>query len=237
MSFLIATHTDIGTARPSNQDSVCLKRAVLDGDEIIMAVICDGMGGFEKGELASAEIVRFFSQWFDELPVEQVCSDWNGIMELWTVYLERLNKKIRRYGDRFHIRLGSTFSGILLWRRRYLLVHIGDTRIYQMTAGQVMLLTTDHIVPQRKNILTQCIGAGRPLEPELRAGMYEEDAFFLLCSDGFRHRIKEEEIKKWFFLSSLRTKEEMEMRCVQVVELLKKRGEKDNITVALIKKV
>lgn len=236
MSFLIAAHTDIGIARPSNQDSVCMKRAVLDGDEIVMAIICDGMGGFEKGELASAEIIHFFSKWFDELPVYQVISDWNGIMELWIGYLERLNKKIRRYGEQSHIKLGSTFSGILLWKNRYLLVHIGDTRIYQIT-DQVRLLTTDHILPQRQNVLTQCIGAGRPLYPELRTGTYAEDTFFLLCSDGFRHRIKEEEIKKWFSNSPLRTKEEMEMRCAQVVELLKKRGEKDNITVALIKKV
>ena len=61
MEFLSAVHTDIGIRKNTNQDSVLIKEAFTDYGEVMLAVVCDGMGGLAKGEVASATLVRAFS--------------------------------------------------------------------------------------------------------------------------------------------------------------------------------
>ena len=66
MHYLAIADTDIGNVKQTNQDSVLIKHGETEKGEILLAVICDGMGGLEKGELASATVIRTFSKWFDE---------------------------------------------------------------------------------------------------------------------------------------------------------------------------
>ena len=71
MRYTAAADTDVGISRTTNQDSVLIKHALADDTEVLLAVLCDGMGGLAKGELASATVIRDFSRWFDEeLPLE-----------------------------------------------------------------------------------------------------------------------------------------------------------------------
>lgn len=71
MHFTVTADTDIGIAKETNQDSVLFKHGTYSGGEVLMAVICDGMGGLAKGELASATVIREFSEWYNkELPYE-----------------------------------------------------------------------------------------------------------------------------------------------------------------------
>ena len=69
MNYQIAIHTDVGIKKETNQDSLLVKQAVTEKGNIILAVVCDGMGGLEKGEVASATVINAFSVWFEnELP-------------------------------------------------------------------------------------------------------------------------------------------------------------------------
>ena len=65
MKFNVAIHTDVGIRKETNQDSLCLKQAETDKGVILLAIICDGMGGLEKGEVASATVITAFSKWFE----------------------------------------------------------------------------------------------------------------------------------------------------------------------------
>lgn len=57
--------------KDTNQDSILVKHGQYSGGEVLMAIVCDGMGGLSKGELASATVIRAFDKWFDEeLPYE-----------------------------------------------------------------------------------------------------------------------------------------------------------------------
>lgn len=58
MRFAATADTDIGISKNTNQDSVLIKHASYDGGEVLLAVICDGMGGLARGELASATVIR-----------------------------------------------------------------------------------------------------------------------------------------------------------------------------------
>ena len=67
--YLAAAQTDIGLVKQVNQDRLTVKVIDTELGEVALAVICDGMGGLAKGELASAIVVRAFEKWFwEELP-------------------------------------------------------------------------------------------------------------------------------------------------------------------------
>ena len=90
MRFLATADTDIGTTKQTNQDSLLIKRASTPHEEILMAVVCDGMGGLAKGELASATVIREFSNWFDrELARFLPNPNMDAIAETWNTMLRR----------------------------------------------------------------------------------------------------------------------------------------------------
>ena len=66
MRYTATADTDIGISKDTNQDSILIKHATYRGSEVLLAIICDGMGGLSKGELASATVIRAFAKWFDE---------------------------------------------------------------------------------------------------------------------------------------------------------------------------
>ena len=67
--YTVAAQTDVGTTKTVNQDSLTVKVANTLCGEAAFAVMCDGMGGLEQGEIASTLVVRAYEQWFlRELP-------------------------------------------------------------------------------------------------------------------------------------------------------------------------
>ena len=87
----------------------------------------------------------------------------------------------------------------------------------------------------RGNILLQCIGATTHLHPIFESGTVSENSVYMLCSDGFRHMIESEEMQYFLQPGNFSTEKELQKRLTDLVELNKKRGEQDNITVAAIK--
>ena len=72
--YRIASCTDKGCVKDVNQDSFSVQKMLIHGKEVLLAVVCDGMGGLEKGEVASVMVSARFEKWFaQELPVIIVC--------------------------------------------------------------------------------------------------------------------------------------------------------------------
>lgn len=252
MHFIATADTDIGISKDTNQDSALIKHAKSDGKEILLAVICDGMGGLSKGELASATVVRAFAKWFDEeLPYELNNVDLQVIGAKWSLLLKELNVQILEYSKENNIDgVGTTFSGILFIDDQYVIGHVGDTRVYHIGASLTQLTTDQTFVAReisrgtmtleqsrtdkRRNLLLQCIGASKAVEPQLICGKAEKGAY-MLCSDGFRHEISEAEIYESLNPINLMNKDAMHNNAKYLIEQVKKRGEKDNISVLLIK--
>lgn len=251
MRYIATADSDIGISKTTNQDSVLIKHASTDLGEVLLAVICDGMGGLAKGELASATVVREFARWFDEdLAYELENLDMNVIGGKWVLMLKDLNLKILEYGAACGASLGTTFSGILFVGNQYLIAHVGDTRVYQIGASLKQLTTDQTFVAReisrgtmtpeqaktdkRRNLLLQCIGASKSVEPQIICGKAEKGAY-MLCSDGFRHEITEDEIYGALNATNLVGKSSMHNKVTSLIELVKSRREKDNISVILIK--
>lgn len=62
MRYVAIAESDIGIARDTNQDSILIKHATYDNNEVLMAIVCDGMGGLSRGEIASAAVIREFEK-------------------------------------------------------------------------------------------------------------------------------------------------------------------------------
>jgi len=252
MRFIATADTDIGISKDTNQDSVLIKHAKAEGKEVLLAVVCDGMGGLSKGELASATVIRAFAQWFDEeLPYELENVDLQVIGAKWSLLLKELNAQILEYSKENSIEgVGTTFSGILFIDDQYVIGHVGDTRIYHIGASLTQLTTDQTFVAReisrgtmtleqaktdkRRNLLLQCIGASKVVEPQIICGKTEKGAY-MLCSDGFRHEITEAEIYESLNPINLMNKDAMHNNAKYLIEQNKSREEKDNISVLLIK--
>ncbi len=251
MKFIATVDTDIGITKNTNQDSLLLKRATYLGDEILMAIVCDGMGGLSKGELASATAIREFESWFDtelEEMLENV--DMRQIGNKWECMIKDLNLKISQYGMDIGMSLGTTFTGILFIKNEYVIVHVGDTRVYeinksiqQLTIDQTFIarelskgtLTIEQAkTDKRRNMLLQCIGASKTVEPQVLYGNTSKGCY-LLCSDGFRHEITEEEMYVSLQPYKQHSKDAMYQNMKYLIKKVKKRQEKDNISAILIK--
>lgn len=255
MRFLSAAHTDVGISKKVNQDAFGLKIVKTPRYNIAFAILCDGMGGLKNGELASAFVVNAFSEWFEnELPalVKGESVDFNQINRRWNDIAVSQGQKIMEYGQNYSISLGTTLSAILIINNQYIYIQVGDSRIYQINSAQITQITVDQTVvarevalgrlteeqaktDSRKNILLQCVGASKTFTPDIKTGTLNEEDVFLLCSDGFRHVITEEEMFGVISPVLLTSEKVMKKSLVDLIELNKSRNEKDNITAILVK--
>ena len=87
---------------------------------------------------------------------------------------------------------------------------------------------------KRRNMLLQCVGASAKIEPEIITGTIESGAY-MLCSDGFRHEISESEIYESLNPVNLVNRDAMHSNVKYLIEKVKARQEKDNISVILVK--
>lgn len=251
MHYIATADTDVGISKSTNQDSVLIKHATTDVGEVLMAIVCDGMGGLAKGELASATVIRAFSKWFDEeLPYELENVDMQVIGGKWSLILKSLNVQILEYGQQLGSNLGTTFSGILFVDDKYVIVHVGDTRIYhigstlhQLTTDQTFVareisrgtMTAEQAkTDKRRNLLLQCVGASKNVDPQILCGIAEKGAY-MICSDGFRHEITPGEMYESLNPINFLNENAMHNNAKYLIELVKSRQEKDNISVVLIK--
>lgn len=253
MKYIVGAGTNIGIKKSTNQDSYTIKQASAGPMQIAMCIICDGMGGLEKGEVASAHIISHFSNWFmRELP--QIINE-DNIIEVvrkkWNSQLLLMNDQLNEYGRQNSCMLGSTITGVLLLNDKYLIVNVGDSRTYllnnsikQLTEDQSLValevkngkITIEQAaVDPRKNVLLQCIGAVDNLEVVFYTGSLKSGEALLLCSDGFRHQVTEQEILDILFPARISNEEMINDGIEKLIQLNMSRNETDNITAIMIK--
>lgn len=222
--------TDIGIKRKDNQDNYWSARLSVEGEEVGVICLCDGMGGLDKGGLASKTVVEavknFFSSDIDMVKLRGV--------------LSRANDDLYDISKMGNISLGTTCTVILIKAGVYEILHIGDSRCYHFSKSKgdkLTILTKDHTVVEKykqsgrelppsllkkyQNTLTRCIGVSSRMELDYYTGTYSDDDIFLVCSDGFWHHLSSEDFGNLDDLESL-VKKYIAM------------GETDNITAVWI---
>ena len=253
MNYMTIAYTDVGIKKHTNQDSILLETASTDYGSVFLGVICDGMGGLAKGEVASAALIRAFQEWFhyDFPRILYQGKVFEELRQSWTQLIYETNHKIAAYGTDLHVNLGTTVVAILMVGNVYYIINIGDSRAY-MLQQELHLLTKDQTFVQRemdcgrltpeeaavhpqRNVLLQCVGASNVIEPDFYTGECKENTVFMLCSDGFRHLITPQEFYYYLNPGVLQTEADMQNTAKYLTELNMQRREVDNISVALIR--
>lgn len=253
MNFIVSANTDIGIVKNTNQDSLSVKVLNTSIGRMSFAILCDGMGGLAKGEVASASVIRAFDEWVNtELPL--LCNaplDENVIKTQWEKILLDQNNIIKTYGARQGVKLGTTAVVMLLTDNKYFIMNVGDSRAYEFT-DMMAQLTNDQTfvarevalgnmtpeqaeVDERRSVLLQCIGASEEVYPDFFVGETMLNATYMLCSDGFRHEITPDEIFAKFQPGVLMDDSAMNQNTLDLIELNKQRNERDNISVVLVR--
>lgn len=250
MEVITAFCNEIGNVKKVNQDSLSIKVLGTTQGKVIFAMVCDGMGGLEQGELASKEVIIVFNQWFQSAFIKTVSEgrfskDW--LWRQWEQQIAKIKHKMKEYGSRFHIAMGTTLSALLIYQNHYYICHVGDSRIYRV-CEEFEQLTEDHTyvaqevrmgrmtaeqskTDARRNVLIQCVGTSGEVYPQLLSGEITDNATFLLCTDGFMHMVSEQEMWEHFAPEKLWRKEDVEKACRELTRVAMQRGEVDNITV------
>lgn len=275
--MLYASYTDKGRVKKFNQDSAVTNKAATENGEILFSAVCDGMGGLNNGELASAEVVMALQEWFEnDLPLvmKEGLTPERLRKSLTRVIVEE-DEKISQFSS-MNGDCGTTLAGVFLCAGHFLCVNVGDSRVYRISRGVPELLTHDQTVVQdmldngkvkkedlgffaydkpvvqqmisagkltpeqvraytMKNTLVQCIGVEGDVVPAFTTGTYEDGDLFLLCSDGFRHKLGEEEFPDFFPEKEMTGEKRIKKCCIRAVEENIARGERDNITVIVIR--
>jgi PPM family protein phosphatase len=242
----VSVQSDIGCLRQNNEDSFGYWEPEDDQQFLRkgrLAVVADGMGGYEGGQEASRLAVE---------TLVAVYRDFGGddpqaaLVEA----LQTAHEQIREYSFAHpELRgMGTTCTAAALVQDALYYVHVGDTRLYLIRDGQITRVTRDHSYvgrlvesgvisaeeaenhPQR-NILTAALGTNpdlimaSPAQPE----PLRPDDVLLICSDGLWGQVRDSEI-----LDAVENKS-AEQAGRQLIELARERGGPDNITVEILR--
>lgn len=251
MNYLSAGLTKKGKRKSINQDSVLILPGCFADQNCVLAVVCDGMGGLEKGEFASREVVRQFSEWFSEKKNIKGSDDELAdlIYDSWENLLQEVHSDLREYGRKMQIRVGTTVTAMIFLEQEYHIVHVGDSRVYEITDNAVQL-TNDQTLScfaeqntfamqtgrwkKMSSVLIQGIGASERIRPVYISGEVKKNAVYLLCSDGFRHKLDNNELIRWFNPEDISNEKMIRQRLNGAVKEVVERGERDDVSVLVI---
>lgn len=251
MKFIYSCRTDAGTVRENNQDSLIVKSLKCNDHILLFAAVCDGVGGLSQGERTSRKAVEMLSDWADyELPQIMEQGAEQILPYRFRQMISDINKEIYYSNLRSRIVSATTLTALLLWDKRYIIGHAGDSRVYQINS-QVTQLTRDHswvakevamgrmtleeaAKDTRQNLILRCIGAEPEVRPDILQGTVRGSSVYILCTDGFWHHVKKEEWAACFSPRVIKQEKDLTENLYHLAEQVKQRGEDDNITAVAI---
>lgn len=224
-----------GTTAEKNQDSVVLQQVLTRRGRVLLAAVCDGMGGVSRGGEASGYAAVQFREWFYTELFAMIRKN----KRYWVIRrsLDRLvfhlQGQLKRYAVQEEISMGTTMTVLVVWERTWLLWHLGDSRAYRLGRRGMEQLTEDHAQDAGK--LTKCLGSFGYFAPQHRMGVLKPDEGILLCTDGFRRRVTGEELRAVMNPGELAGEEQIGRRLKEIGETCMKRGEADNLSAVYVK--
>ena len=235
--------TDVGMCRSDNQDFFKTAKAP---DGMLLAVVCDGMGGAAGGSTASRMAAEEFCRYAadtlyekfrrrEELTEEQI----RDILER-AVHRANLKVYTASVSDRRLHGMGTTLTGALLREDWFWVVSVGDSRAYQFRGRRGRLITHDHSYVQmlldaghiteeeatvhpQKNIITRALGTASIVDVDMCEFDLESEDLVLLCTDGFWEYIQENEMVK--VLKGCKTPQQWIGKMLKIIH---KRAKRDN---------
>jgi protein phosphatase len=246
----IATCTDPGMVRSHNEDSVAADAA--HG----LAVLADGMGGYNAGEVASGMATTVITTEIQQLLAKVKPYDVDPVSnkiiagELVREQVMKANATIYHAAQSQpqYAGMGTTLVVCLFYDNKALVAHLGDSRLYRMRDGALKQITRDHSLlqeqidsglitaeqakqAQHKNLVTKALGIDPTVEPEIREYETRPGDIYLLCSDGLCDMVEDDDIS--MTLEALGAN--LKLAAQQLVQMANDNGGKDNVSVILVR--
>lgn len=230
MKIISGIYWDKGR-RDTNQDSILFEQVYTKRGRVVLAAVSDGIGGLPEGETASGFILEKLLQNFYHQLLFMIGKGKSRscLRRSFLRCFFETNRMLNRYAKSKDIRLGATVSVLLLFRERYLIAHLGDSRIYRVDQkGNVKQLTEDHSLG--RNALTKCLGSFSYQCPDIYEGRIRGKNGFLLCSDGFCHYLSADMMSELLHPEEIEEEEQIEKRLREIAGYELKQGEQDNMS-------
>jgi protein phosphatase len=244
LSYDFFAVSDPGRTRSNNEDSV----AVDEGPGI--AVLADGMGGYNAGEVASQMATGFIKtelgRWLTEAAGTASDADVRRAMD---ICVDNANRAIFNAANANPqcAGMGTTLVVGVFREQRLLLGHVGDSRAYRLRQGRLQQLTHDHsllqeqidaglLTPEQaafsanKNLVTRAVGVEDTVLLETHVHDLLPGDLYLLCSDGLSDMLDDETIAQL-----LGAHEPLDDVGGALVDAANDAGGKDNISVVLVR--
>ena len=241
-----AYKTDIGRVRKTNEDRAII---LMNSDNEVFLAVSDGMGGSEKGDVASKLTIDLLNASFKKKKKHRyLFSDKRWI----TRTCKSINKKIYSMAEKVKkteknsekIGMGCTLVAVLISGERMMIANIGDSRAYMLKDGEIKQLTTDQTYVEYllktgkiteegakthpdRHVLTNALGVYNSLSLSITDMPYHGESI-LLCSDGLYNNLDSKEIA-----NILLTDERTDQKVVSLISISNHAGGSDNIGIAL----
>lgn len=243
MTYDFCTLTDTGRVRTNNEDAVSFD------PQTQVAVLADGMGGYNAGEVASemacTSIRTEMALWLTQTEQRPARVDvWHALQTA----AENANDAILNtaYSDPQCEGMGTTVVVAVFIDQQLILGHLGDSRGYRLRNGKLVQLTRDHswlqeqvdaghITPQQaaassaRNLVTRALGVEVPVVMEINDSHVHPGDLFLLCSDGLTDMVPDREIEQLLCAPTA-----LQEKAQQLIDAANAHGGRDNVSVLLV---
>jgi protein phosphatase len=239
----VAAGTDVGRIRAGNEDSL-----YADADpERGLFIVADGMGGHAAGEVASEMAVQIVAR---DLAAVRDLSGSEPLVQMADA-LRDANRAIyeRTIVEADKQGMGTTASCLLMGGGRWIIGHIGDSRVYLLRDGLFRQVTKDHSYVQEQvdagfltpeqaryhpysNVITRCVGANAQVEADVLHGELHDGDLYLVASDGLTGMVEDPQLKK-----ILETRTNPGQMVNAMITEANRRGGLDNITAIVVQVV
>jgi len=234
--------TDQGVVRAQNQDAFYLKFL---REDLLLAIVCDGMGGAKAGNVASSLAVDTAANYLEGVPMDKLAAHGGGkLCDAARLANRAVCVKAHREPDCHG--MGTTMVSVILGGNKLWVLNVGDSRAYHISGEGIKKVTRDHsvveelvhrgkITPEearthpKKNLITRCLGSESDSDPDLFEMKVHPGDYLLLCTDGLSNMLTDQEL-----LYEVIHGGSPETCCQRMLTIALERGAPDNVTAVLI---
>lgn len=244
--------TDVGRRREMNQDDFAIRKYSYD---VLAAVVCDGMGGANGGNVASRVAVEVFMAELDKYEHEHPAffgESEEDILDCLSAAVTAANRAVYKTasGDASLVGMGTTLVACIVVGEKGYIVNVGDSRLYLSADGEIEQVTHDHSLVQdlidfgritleeakhhsNRNIITRVVGTQKTVDADLFVCEMKPGTYAVLCSDGLTNHVEPEEICD-IVREIGRNDTTIESACEALISGANGRGGFDNITAVIL---
>jgi len=234
--------TDTGLVRKENQDAFSVETV----GRYTVAVVCDGMGGTNGGQVASTIAVKTFVNGMKQYLREEMSREqWEATA---SACISLANTAIRSEATlhREYENMGTTLVSVIVKDDQAVISNIGDSRAYLVSGEELHQITKDHSIVESmvergdltkeearrhpsRNLITRALGPDAVAEADHYTVHLAAGDFLLLCSDGLVNTVSDQEI-----LFEIIHSNEVDTCLSRLIAVSKDRGAPDNVTAVLL---